>query len=348
MKKYAVTIFLPFFWIFIIPAIAIAQCPQGNVFLNTQADVDNFAIDYPNCTEFQHTLTISGLMSNLNGLNNLQFVAYIEIYFCPNLLNLTGLNNLQTTYGLNIDDNPNLQNVQGLESLTTINGDLKFSDNHNLLSLEGLENLNTINDDVYFLYNDSFNSLSAFSNLTYIGGDLFFQNQNSLQTLNGLENLNIIDGSLVIDRNFVLTDIDALANIDPIELNYLEISSNYELSECSIHSVCKFLDLNTQDVVINGNNDGCAWRFEVEDNCVLGIEENQISETIIFPNPTSGKLEISGITQGVATITDTSGRIVKTTSFTSPTLDISELSQGMYFVSIQSGDKSIIKRIIKQ
>jgi len=35
-----------------------AQCPQGVVYLDTQADVDNFAVLYPNCTEISSNFNI--------------------------------------------------------------------------------------------------------------------------------------------------------------------------------------------------------------------------------------------------------------------------------------------------
>lgn len=50
------------------------QCPSGDVFLMTQEEVDNFIIDYPDCTEL-NDLYIGDMFSsditNLNGLINL-------------------------------------------------------------------------------------------------------------------------------------------------------------------------------------------------------------------------------------------------------------------------------------
>src|SRR5690606_8491701 len=102
-----------------------AQCPAGNVSLNSQAAVNNFATDYPNCTEVSGNLTIQGA-NNLTPLSNLTSVGgYLNIYNNLSLTSLNGLSNLTSVGGnLNIYDNLSLTNLDGLNNLTSV-GDRK-------------------------------------------------------------------------------------------------------------------------------------------------------------------------------------------------------------------------------
>src|SRR5690606_29922257 len=48
------------------------QCPTGDVILYSQADVNNFATNYPNCTEITGYLSIGGSdITDLSPLSNL-------------------------------------------------------------------------------------------------------------------------------------------------------------------------------------------------------------------------------------------------------------------------------------
>src|SRR5690606_25470695 len=66
------------------------QCPAGNVSLTSQAAVNNFATDYPDCTEVSGNLTIQGA-NNLTPLSNLTSVGgNLYIFSNSSLLNLDG------------------------------------------------------------------------------------------------------------------------------------------------------------------------------------------------------------------------------------------------------------------
>ncbi|MCB0851061.1 MAG: hypothetical protein KDD63_02370, partial [Bacteroidetes bacterium] len=49
------------------------QCPTGNLLLSTQAEIDNFPINYPGCVDVNHKITINdavaGDITNLQGLS---------------------------------------------------------------------------------------------------------------------------------------------------------------------------------------------------------------------------------------------------------------------------------------
>jgi len=76
----------------------------------------------------------------------------------------------------------------------------------------------------------------------------------------------------------------------------------------------------------------------------------QTSELSVYPNPATEKLSISGLTGNAdINIYSTTGVIVKTVhnlSISENTLDISKLKAGMYYVSIKTQNKDIIKKVL--
>src|SRR5690606_13278398 len=125
----------------------LSQCPAGNVSLTSQAQIDAFAINYPNCTQISGSLYISSPdIVNLNGLSNLTSVGgFLLIESNSNLTNLNGLSNL-TSVGENLDiyNNLSLTNLDGLSNLTSVGGYLSIAYNSSLTSLNGLNNLTSV------------------------------------------------------------------------------------------------------------------------------------------------------------------------------------------------------------
>ncbi|MCR9287289.1 MAG: T9SS type A sorting domain-containing protein [Bacteroidetes bacterium] len=75
--------------------------------------------------------------------------------------------------------------------------------------------------------------------------------------------------------------------------------------------------------------------------------ENQIQ---IFPNPTSGELEIVGEELEGATIKifDNMGKQVQSLILSKQELDISDLPNGMYFIQINQEGRLFESKIIKE
>ena len=83
-------------------------------------------------------------------------------------------------------------------------------------------------------------------------------------------------------------------------------------------------------------------------NCVL--ETNNFSENklIISPNPISDYFSIEGISEAIVSIYDSQGQIVKSLNLIdSNSVNISELSKGIYLIKIESKGKVNTKKIIK-
>ncbi len=120
--------------------------PEGITFTN-QEDINNFQLNYPNCTEIEGDVEISGDdITSLNGLSVLTAIGgSLKIFECETLSNLTGLENV-TSIGkdLKIYINSSLTNLTGLDNITSINRDLLIWYNHNLTSISSLHNLTSI------------------------------------------------------------------------------------------------------------------------------------------------------------------------------------------------------------
>lgn len=78
------------------------------------------------------------------------------------------------------------------------------------------------------------------------------------------------------------------------------------------------------------------------------MDNGNESKIHIYPNPTTGKLEITGAKTAEIRIRDTFGRIVKEQLMSNQILDISTFPNGSYFISIKMKKGVFRKRIIKE
>ena len=83
------------------------SCLPKDIDFVTQAQIDSFRINYPNCTKIEGDVLISESESG-------------------NITNLNSLSDLESIYGLlDIQSNSALENLSGLNSLKSIGIDLK-------------------------------------------------------------------------------------------------------------------------------------------------------------------------------------------------------------------------------
>lgn len=133
------------------------DCPPGNIEIRSQADLDFFTLNYPDCDHIAGSLTINseqGPVTSLASLSHLKSIGgsfYIENN--PALASLSGLDSLEFVgEALSIGSNAGLQSLEGLESLRIIGDYLAIYLNDALLRLEGLENLNPDSLDYLYVY----------------------------------------------------------------------------------------------------------------------------------------------------------------------------------------------------
>jgi hypothetical protein len=193
------------------------QCPEGNVSFTTQAQVSQFLIDYPNCTEIQGNLNISGNnITSLSPLSNLTSISGSLSIFNTTSLNFNGLNGLHnlTSVGNHLVlQNNILSSINHLSSLIHIGGGITVQSQNGLTSLQGLQNVNSITGSLYIYQNSSLQSLQGLSGLTAIGTSITLYDNNSLTSLQGLNNVNTVGGFISIDDNDGLTSLQGLEGI---------------------------------------------------------------------------------------------------------------------------------------
>jgi hypothetical protein len=120
------------------------SCLPDGIDFNTQAQIDNFQLNYPGCTEIEGNVEIQG----------------------DGILNLDGLSVLTAIGGyLYITNNDSLKNLSGLATLTSLGGSLLISSNACLTSFTGLENLSFAGEDVFISSNPVLTDISALRNI---------------------------------------------------------------------------------------------------------------------------------------------------------------------------------------
>ncbi len=76
----------------------------------------------------------------------------------------------------------------------------------------------------------------------------------------------------------------------------------------------------------------------------IGVNESEDSNIAVYPNPASNTLHVSGLSQGASmTVFDITGRQVTPTSYADE-INVSELHDGLYLLTITQSDGSIITR----
>lgn len=217
-------------------------CPEGGIAFTTQAQLNNFAINYPNCTNFAGSIVIgpSSTITDISPLSNLQTIGG-ELYI-SNLVylqDLDGLDALTSVGGnLTIHSFGELQNVNALSSLTTVGGTLQISS----------------------IWNPQFQNLQGLNNLTSVGS-LTIQSNSALVDLNALESLTHIDKNITIESNNVLDDISVLSQLDttvPPNWITLRIINNPVLATCNLPYICSYITTPGAWFMINGNAGDCA------------------------------------------------------------------------------------------
>lgn len=169
----------------------IAQCPPGNMTFTSQAQLNDFKSQYPNCTQISGDLVIQGNdITDVSPLNKIQNIGgYLLINSNPQLTNVDGLSALATvTTNIGIWSNPKLTNVDGFASLTSIGGFLGIQANILLDNLDGFSNVTNLGADFVLLNNASIKSISGLSQVSTItnvlGNGIQIQNNPLLAVCN--------------------------------------------------------------------------------------------------------------------------------------------------------------------
>jgi len=269
-----------------------SSCPPVGIFFDTQAKIDSFSINYPNCTAIGEVY--------INGVDRTE------------ITNLNGLSQLTSAGNIEIISNDAMENLTGLHNLNTVEGNLIVADNDGLTNLSGFANLNNIGGMLRIINNNYLTDLTGFDNLQNIGLDLSIINNDALTNLAGLESLNTIERQLIISNNYGIINLSGIDNIDYSSINDLQITNNSNLSVCSSSGICGHLE-NGSTSTISNNAPDCNSTFEVLLMCtnnggfIFTTQAEIDSFPILYPDHDSiiGNVIIQG--ENLTSITDLSG-----------------------------------------
>jgi hypothetical protein len=318
--------------------------PYGNYYFLSQAEIDNFSDNYPECTELEGDVIISGNdITNVNGLIGISSIGgNLEINYNGVLINLKGMDSLTSIggdfiVGVIVDywgvGNGSLSSFTGLEGLATIGGNFEIIGNNALTSLAGLESLTSIGQDLYINFCDSLNSLAGLNSLSNIGGNLQIGEQ-FCDPFTGC-----------FGGNELLSNLSGLEKINAGSIANLYLAYNSTLSTCEVQSICDYLASPNGTIEIHDNAPGCNSQEEVNAACAVGVPEevgSRQSSVVSFPNPTSGtadfRLKISDFGKVSLKIYNAQGQTVAVvldeeipTGEQIVRFDASELPAGIYF-----------------
>jgi hypothetical protein len=294
--------------LFVLPFIAFSQCPPSGSF-NSQAEIDAFATDYPDCTILSGSLTISGDdITDLSGLYQIVECTSLGISGNPLLQNINGLNpNIVLSYvegtgnALSIINNTSLVSIDGLQNLVNNSGfesDIRVMDNPMLASLVGLPNTFNALSLFFITNNDSLTNLNGIGNygaelinidfndgLLDLSGyqglyaeSIYIRNNNALQSLGDSSESSGYEDYLYIENNPILTDISGI-NAGGYGQSLI-IRNNPNLSICNSESVCQYIYINGIEEgswfpgTFENNAPGCNTNIEVEYGCELNSNDN--------------------------------------------------------------------------
>jgi hypothetical protein len=233
--------------------------------------------------------------------------------YCENNL-LTSLNVSQNTNLINLGCSDNQLNNIDL-SLNTVLSSLECF-NNNLISLDVAQNVNLTN---LGCSNNSITNLNLAQNTV-----LFFLNCSA----NLLNCLNVKNGNNTNIQYFFATNNSNLNCIDADDV---------------IWSNTNWTNIDAQ----TSFSTGCP------SSCTVGFKENTSPNISLYPNPTTGKINIDlgEIKQDVkATLTNNLGQVILSENYSLTnfiSLDINAPSS-IYFLQIESNGEVITKKIIKE
>ena len=216
--------------------------PASNIVLTNQADIDNFADNYPNCTALTHELKVDGngsiindlsglssiisgqkifitrtQISNFMGLDNLEEVAHLSIWFNENIQDLMGYSSLQSIGFLEVFLNPNLSSFEGVFNLSSLDN-ISLFQNSSLTDISQLSFVETLNN--VEIWANGLNNLSGLENLHTVEGNLKI-NDESLENFDDLASLETIGGSLYLIDNVLAVNFSAFSNITTLQDLYI-------------------------------------------------------------------------------------------------------------------------------
>lgn len=235
---------------------ALGQCPTGTVSLQSQAAIDGFIIQYPNCTELDRldvtlgadivnvnglrnlikingdlNITHNPLLTDLSGFNKIKSTGYLWIANNSSLAAIDAFNQLETTAWFYIGGNNALQSIGGFDALIKTNN-FTITNHPELTSITSPLRLNQVAGAMQITNNAKLDQISIFEDLTRVNIMFSIQNNPSLTDLNAFNKLTLIGGGAFIKDNSSLVNMDGLSLLTRVDGDLL-IENNARLKDIS-------------------------------------------------------------------------------------------------------------------
>ncbi len=226
-----------------------AQCPTGNVTLETQDQVNNFVTTYPSCTNINGSLLVkSEEVTDLSFLHNIISINGDLSILNTNAIELS-LNNLENVDGdFNILGNYYLLHVS-VPNISSIGGGINWEGMSNINTLTGFDKITSL-EFFRFVDNAHVETLPAFSNLQVILEDFIIVANPTLKEILGFQSLTCAK-NIFINGNEDLKIINSFSSI----VQLLGDSGGLRITENSaLESISGFQSLeNTKNIIFDNN-----------------------------------------------------------------------------------------------
>ena len=352
-------------------ALVNTNCVDTNGDGNVDSDADINNDGEIQVSEAEAVLYLNVTSENISSLEGIQSFINLEDLLC-------GSNNITS---LNLSQNSNLIWLFGYENQLT-NLDVSQSpnleyiliDNNQLTDLDITQNSNLKR---LWCVNNMLTSLDVTNNYNLRILDL---ENNALSNIDVSQNPNLI--SLLITNN-QFTSLDISQNLglkflecDSNQLTSLDLSQNYSLLQlwCNDNQlvnlnikngnnadITKMWAYNNQDLnciqvddetatypECDSNSGWCKddWT-EYSEECILGVEDNTNISFSIYPNPVQDILNLES-QQPIerVKIYNLQGQLIMEKYTNS--IDVSNLTTGLYFVQVTVNGKTITKKFLKE
>lgn len=177
---------------------------------------------------------------------------------------------------------------------------------------------------------------------------------NAVTSIDGKGTLKLAGNDYTDVSRYSLIDtmVVSLSESDP-NMTVLIVRQQYEYYDHSISNLPLFIHtLVTFAEQMEGGAEGVVGIvLSYENPATAGIEKNELANAVVYPNPASDILSIqlpSAIDKAAIVITDALGRKVHTASISKGenSIQVSDLKQGVYFVTLTSQNISTTKTIV--
>ena len=271
-------------------------------------------------------------------------------------VNINNDNEIQISEANDFTDYLNMNN-RGISDLTGIEEFIniwRLQASYNQLSTVNLNN--NINLTQLTLYGNQLTSIDVSSNINLIN---FGFSDNPIVNID-LSNNNLLVTLDCSDTLLNEIDLSSLSNLEWVvisnnpNLNYINLKNgnneNMDTAESNFHSMP-----NLETVCIDDENsnfgveiNGTGHFVNFTENCTLSIIENKLLNFSVYPTPTENILNIKSKTEITKIeVYSKLGQKIKETKENQ--IDISNLTQGLYFVKVEDINGNFgVKKIVKK